>query len=136
MTNTVDKIEKELTDRERLLHKIAKYVVGKAIDANLEVAVMTLDFLKGIEDKTEEDIIKVRNQQKIVEAMTSENYEKVMQNAIVENMDSLSTEHLQRFLDEIEYSEAIAEVQLKMSVAMKEIQDDLILGYVKTEVTH
>ncbi|QUL77200.1 hypothetical protein A73_212 [Escherichia phage A73] len=136
MTNTVDKIEKELTDRERLLHKIAKYVVGKAIDANLEVAVMTLDFLKGIEDKTEEDIIKVRNQQKIVEAMTSENYEKVMQNAIVENMDSLSTEHLQRFVDEIEYSEAIAEVQLKMSVAMKEIQDDLILGYVKTEVTH
>lgn len=136
MTNTVEKIEKELTDRERLLHKISKYVVGKAIDANLEVAVMTLDFLKGIEDKTEEDIIKVRNQQKIVEAMTSENYEKVMQNAIVENMDSLSTEHLQRFVDEIEYSEAIAEVQLKMSVAMKEIQDDLILGYVKTEVTH
>jgi hypothetical protein len=136
MTDVNAKIESELTVREKLLHKIARAVTEQATAPNIEIAVMTLDFLKGIEDKTEEDMEKIKFQSRVVETLTSEEYEKEMQNCIAENMDSLSTEHLQRFSDELDYMAAINEVQLKMAVGLQEIQDNLNLGFVKTKVTH
>lgn len=136
MTDVNAKIESELTVREKLLHKIARAVTEQATAPNIDIAVMTLDFLKGIEDKTEEDMEKIKFQTRVVETLTSEEYEKEMQNCIAENMDSLSTEHLQRFSDELDYMAAINEVQLKMAVGLQEIQDNLNLGFVKTKVTH
>lgn len=136
MTDVNTKIDTELNVREHLLHKIARAVTEQATAPNLEIAVMTLDFLKSIEDKTEEDINKINLQSKIVETLCSEEYEKKMQNCIAENMDSLSTEHLQRFSDELDYMAAINEVQFKMSIDLKEIQDNLALGFVKTDVIH
>lgn len=125
MTDLIVTPEQKRTDT---LHAIAARLAKINIDAQLEVAVATLEFLEDIEDKTADDLRKIKDQSKLVDIIGGNEYKDRLQNLFTEKFDVMSDEHLKEYLDGLIYEEAIAEVNLQIVPALEEVQQELLYG--------
>lgn len=123
--NVVVTPEKKRID---ILHAVANYMADNIIKQNEEVAIPTLDFLEQIEDKTADDLRKVKDQSKLVDVLGSVDYRDRLRNLLAESLDSLSTEHLHRYHDEMLYEAAMADFYLQVNPALDEVQQELLYG--------
>lgn len=125
MTDLIVTPEQKRTDT---LHAIAARLAKLNIDAQLEVAVATLEFLEDIEDKTADDLRKIKDQSKLVDVIDGNEYKDRLQNLFTEKFAVMSDEHLKEYLDGLIYEEAIAEVNLQIVPALEEVQQELLYG--------
>lgn len=125
MTDLIVTPEQKRTDT---LHAIAARLAKLNIDAQLEVAVATLEFLEDIEDKTADDLRKIKDQSKLVDVIDGNEYKDRLQNLFTEKFSVMSDEHLKEYLDGLIYEEAIAEVNLQIVPALEEVQQELLYG--------
>ncbi|QPI18290.1 hypothetical protein POP15_242 [Pectobacterium phage POP15] len=125
MTDLIVTPEQKRTDT---LHAIAARLAKLNIDAQLEVAVATLEFLEDIEDKTADDLRKIKDQSKLVDIIDGNEYKDRLQNLFTEKFAVMSDEHLKEYLDGLIYEEAIAEVNLQIVPALEEVQQELLYG--------
>lgn len=125
MTDLIVTPEQKRTDT---LHAIAARLAKINIDAQLEVAVATLEFLEDIEDKTADDLRKIKDQSKLVDVIDGNEYKDRLQNLFTEKFAVMSDEHLKEYLDGLIYEEAIAEVNLQIVPALEEVQQELLYG--------
>lgn len=125
MTDLIVTSEQKRTDT---LHAIAARLAKLNIDAQLEVAVATLEFLEDIEDKTADDLRKIKDQSKLVDVIDGNEYKDRLQNLFTEKFSVMSDEHLKEYLDGLIYEEAIAEVNLQIVPALEEVQQELLYG--------
>lgn len=124
--------EKPRTQEEKrteVLYAIASHLADRTVDSTLEAAVNLLDFLQDIEDKTADDIRKVKTQQKYVELVESQAFSDRVRNVIAEQFSVLSDAHLTEYLKGLVYEEALAEVQLGVNTALAEIHNELEAGF-------
>lgn len=127
---------KETTFRESCLTFIANHLSDLNIRAQLEVALPTLEFLKEIEDKTQEDIDKISNQEALVAALESQGYEERIKKEFYDKFDTLSTEYLTRYKESVEYELALEAVCFDLSVSLQGIQDTYLLTDAVSKVKH
>lgn len=118
----------ELSQKEKKLHSLSAIVAKKNIDVQLEQATLTLDFLLDIQYKTEEEDLKVENARKLLDILGSIEYENDLKNILVEKYSSLSDEHLDRFLRDLEYEKALNNVAFEATPAIIELQEKHIIG--------
>lgn len=117
-----------LDKRTEILHDIAARLANINIDAQLESGVMTLDFLKSIEKKTADDLDKIDRQQAFVDKLGDKAYFEALQNIIVEKYDALDTKHLERYLNDLLYEDAVIGVGTQLAPAMEQLNQDYFYG--------
>lgn len=120
----------DLNERTELLHAIAARLAEMSITESLDVALQTLEFLKDIEDKTADDLRRIRDQEKLVDTLSGEEYRVRVSNLITENFNILSDNHLRKYFDELEYTAALDGVNMQLVPAMEEVSQELLLGVV------
>lgn len=116
--------------RVTILHDVAKRLATLNVDVQLEVAVETLEFLKEIEGKTADDLRKIRDQEKLVDILSGDEYHGRLSNLFTEKMDALSDEHLERYHSQMLYEDAISEVNFQIVPALDAVQEELVYGLV------
>lgn len=116
--------------RTNILHDVANRVAKMNIDAQLEVAVATLEFLEDIEDKTADDVRKIKDQGKLVDLLTGNAYHDRLRNLLAEKLNVLSDEHLKRYRDDTIYQDAIEEMTFELVPALEEAQEEMLYGVV------
>lgn len=114
--------------REETLHQIAIQLADLNIEAQLEVAIPTLEFLKDIEEKTADDQRKVKNQERLIEILESEDYRSRLEYEFTDKFSKLSPRHLETYLEDLEYNRAIEELNFELSPALAALQEELVSG--------
>lgn len=114
--------------RTEILHNIAIRLAKLNVDVQMDVAVPTLEFLQDIEDKTADDLRRIKEQTKFIDVLTGVDYRDRLQNLFTEKFAVMSDEHLKEYLDGLIYEEAIAEVNLQIVPALEEVQQELLYG--------
>lgn len=114
--------------REETLHQIAIHLAELNIEAQLEVAIPTLEFLKDIEEKTADDLRKVKNQERLIEILESEEYRYRLEYEFTDKFSKLSSRHLETYLENLEYNRAIEELNFELSPALAALQEELVSG--------
>lgn len=129
-------VEKELDKRTEILHDIANRVADLNIEPQLEVAIETLDFLQEIEDKTADDLRKIKEQDKFIDMLTGIEYRDRLRNILTEHFDSLSDFHLEKYHEELVYEETIAKLNVRLVPELQEVQQELIYGVFEKKPIH
>lgn len=117
--------------RTNILHTIAVRLADLNTRVQLEVAIPTLEFLEDIEGKTADDVRKIKDQEKLIDLLESEGYRDRLQNEFTEKFNVLDTKFLRKYLEELEYEDAIAEVSLQLSSSLAQVQEELLYGVIK-----
>jgi len=139
MTNSVSDVQtkdKNNGSRGETLKKISAVLADLNTKAQLEVAIPTLEFLKAIEGKTPEDVEKIHAQENLIKNMESDLYKSKLEDIFCDKFSSLSDYHLDKYLDTLLFEEAIAEVNLQTSVALVEVQEELLSGELSEITVH
>lgn len=114
--------------QESQLHKLANILAKRNLEANIEASVDTLKFLKEIDFKTEQDFDKIDEAKKVLELLQSDEYFQAVRNAFAEHYAKMPAKFIARYLEEIEYETAIAEVGLTLVPALYKLRDDFFYG--------
>lgn len=113
-----------------ILHDVAIRLAEINIEPQIAVAVDTLEFLQDIEDKTADDLRRIKDQEKLVDQLSGEDYRNRLQNLFAEHLATLEPEHLKQYHADIVYQDAIAEMNLQLVPALQEAQQELLYGVV------
>lgn len=119
-----------LDKRTSILHDVAIRLAEMNVNSQLEAAVPMLEFLEDIEDKTADDLRRIRTQEKLVNILSGQDYRGRLQNIFAEKMALLSDEHLTQYRDDLIYQEAIADMNVQIVPALQEVQEELLYGVV------
>lgn len=119
-----------LVPAEERLHALAHILAMNNLNANIQANADTLKFLKEIEFKTAEDIEKVEESKKILDILQSDEYFNALRNTFAEHYAKLPPRFVERYLEDIEYEQAISEVGLTLVPAMYKLRDDFCYGVV------
>lgn len=113
-----------------LVHIVADRLAAMNIDPQLEVAEETLEFLQDIEDKTADDVRRIRDQEKLVNLLAGEDYHNKLRNIFTEHLASLNPVYLKQYHSDLLYQDAISEMNLQIIPALEEVQQELLYGVV------
>lgn len=113
-----------------LVHIVADRLATMNIDPQLEVAEETLEFLQDIEDKTADDVRRIRDQEKLVNLLAGEDYHNKLRNIFTEHLASLNPVYLKQYHSDLLYQDAISEMNLQIIPALEEVQQELLYGVV------
>lgn len=131
MTELAEKVLPSVVDkRTNILHDVAIRMADLNVRAQLEVAIPTLEFLEDIEGKTADDLRRIRDQQKLVDTLSGQDYRDRLQNLFAEKMDALSDKHLEEYHNQLVYEDAVAEVNVQIIPALEELQEELVYGVI------
>lgn len=125
--NTVVSPDAEHLD---LVHIVADRLAAMNIDPQLEVAEETLEFLQDIEDKTADDVRRIRDQEKLVNLLSGEDYHNKLRNIFTEHLAALNPVYLKQYHSDLLYQDAISEMNLQIIPALEEVQQELLYGVV------
>lgn len=131
MTAVTEKVV-VLRENEELdiLHDVAIRLAEINIEPQIEAAVDTLEFLQDIEDKTADDLRRIKDQEKLVDTLSGEDYRNCLQNLFTEHLAGLPVEYLKRYHEDLLYQDAIAEMNVQIVPALQEVQQELLYGVV------
>lgn len=117
-----------------IIHDVAGRMADINIDPQIEVAVSTLEFLQDIEDKTADDIRRIRDQEKLIDMLSGEDYRNRLRNLFTEHLSTLASVHLKQFHADLLYQDAITEMNFRIVPALEEVQQELLLGVVSKPI--
>lgn len=117
----------EVTVLHRLVRLIADENVRQQIDSTRDI----LDMYRAIEDKTDEDIDRIEQGERGLEALCSPAYLQEVENILTEGYSRLDPKYQQRMLDEILMEVAISEIGAFLTPAMIKLQNDFVYGTFK-----
>lgn len=110
------------------LHYLCNVLAEMNADANVAAAADNLAFLKQIEGKTASDLEKIKEAKKVLKILESDDYFNDLRNTFAEHYSQLAPEHIQRYLSDIAYEQAIANVGLTLVPALYALQEEHIYG--------
>lgn len=113
-----------------LVHIVADRLAEMNIDPQLEVAEETLEFLQDIEDKTADDVRRIRDQEKLVNLLAGEDYHNKLRNIFTEHLAALNPVYLKQYHSDLLYQDAISEMNLQIIPALEEVQQELLYSVV------
>lgn len=113
-----------------IVHSLADRLAVMNIDPQLEVAEDTLAFLQDIEDKTADDLRRIRDQEKLVTLLSGEDYHNKLRNIFTEHLAALNPVYLKQYHSDILYQDAISEMNIQIIPALEEAQQELLYGVV------
>lgn len=113
-----------------LVHIVADRLAVMNIDPQLDVAEETLEFLQDIEDKTADDLRRIRDQEKLVNILSGEDYHNKLRNLFTEHLVALNPAYLKQYHSDLLYQDAISEMNVQIIPALEEVQQELLYGVV------
>lgn len=113
-----------------IVHSLADRLAVMNIDPQLEVAEDTLAFLQDIEDKTADDLRRIRDQEKLITLLSGEDYHNKLRNIFTEHLAELNPVYLKQYHSDILYQDAISEMNIQIIPALEEAQQELLYGVV------
>lgn len=113
-----------------IVHEVAARLADINIEPQLEIAYGTLEFLQDIEDKTADDVRRIRDQEKLVDTLSGEDYRNRLRNLFTEHLSALNPVYLKQYHSDLLYQDAIAEMNTQIIPALEEVQQELLYGVV------
>jgi len=114
--------------RTTVLHGIVSYLSNAVLEDALDSAEQLLEFLEAIEDKTADDLRKVKDQKKFIERLGGEGYRSRLELLYTEALDKMSDEHLVRYYQDLLYEQALRELDFNLAVPLQELNEELVEG--------
>ncbi len=114
--------------RTTVLHGIVSYLSNAVLEDALDSAEQLLEFLEAIEDKTADDLRKVKDQKKFIERLSGEGYRSRLELLYTEALDKMSDEHLVRYYQDLLYEQALRELDFNLAVPLQELNEELVEG--------
>lgn len=117
--------------RTTILHSIVSYLSDAVLEDALDSAENLLEFLQGIEDKTADDLRKVKEQKKFIERLSGQAYRSRLELVYTEALDKMADEHLVRYYQDLLYEAALRELDLNLAVPLQELNEDIVEGEIE-----
>lgn len=113
-----------------IVHSVATRLADMNIEPQIEVAYSTLEFLQDIEDKTADDLRRIKEQEKLVDMLSGNDYRNRLRNLFTEHLSKLATVHLKQYHSDLLYQDAIEQMNTEIIPALEEAQQELLYGVV------
>ena len=113
-----------------IVHSVATRLADMNIEPQIEVAYSTLEFLQDIEDKTADDLRRIKEQEKLVDMLSGNDYRTRLRNLFTEHLSKLAPVHLKQYHSDLLYQDAIEQMNTEIIPALEEAQQELLYGVV------
>lgn len=113
-----------------IVHSVAIRLADMNIEPQIEVAYSTLEFLQDIEDKTADDLRRIKEQEKLVDMLSGNDYRNRLRNLFTEHLSKLDPVHLKQYHSDLLYQDAIEQMNTEIIPALEEAQQELLYGVV------
>lgn len=114
-----------------VLHRLVRLIADENVRQQIDSTRDILDMYRAIEDKTDEDIDRIEQGERGLEALCSPTYLQEVENILTEGYSRLDPKYQQRMLDEILMEMAISEVGAFLTPALIKLQNDFVYGTFK-----
>lgn len=129
-------LDTEIDPGTAMLHEVADYLANLNLDSQIGGVMDTLEFLRDIEFKDASDLEKIKECERILEVVQSKDYFNEVRNTFAEHYSKLDARSLERYLNDLKYEAAIAEVGVTLVPALQQLQDKFSRGVFKKREIH